>query len=71
MKIIEGSALRRLRKLQNEQKKISLTINNLRKLWVSAIDRAFVERHIAANAGRLTQIETEIQSLEQQQIGRE
>ena len=69
MKKIEGSELRHLRKLQNKQKKLHLTINGLRKLWVSAIDRGFVERHIAANVGRLTQIETEIQSLEQQ-IGR-
>ncbi|MGN0024161.1 MAG: hypothetical protein ACI351_01870 [Candidatus Avelusimicrobium sp.] len=54
----------KLRALKSRQKKVQNVIAELQKMWPAAIDRAFVERHIAQNVGTLTQIESEIKHLE-------
>ena len=54
----------KMRALKARQKKVRSLIAELQSMWPTALDRAFVEKHIAQNVGFLTQIESEIKHLE-------
>lgn len=54
----------KLRTLNSRKKKVQDCIAELQKMWTNALDRAFVEKHIAQNVGILSQIESEIRHLE-------
>lgn len=57
-----------LKRLKNQEKKTRQTIEEFRKVWPLAIDRNFVERHIAKNEAVLSALQHEIKTLENLQV---
>lgn len=52
-----------LKRLENKKKKTEQEIETLRKIWPLAIDRSFVERHIAKKNEVICNLNKEMQTL--------
>lgn len=57
-----------LKRLENKKKKTEQEIKYWQKLWVKAIDRNFVERHIAKQTEILCDLNKEVQFLRNLQV---